>query len=286
MKSISTISEVCFQNLRKWRTDYRVWTIAVVIFVMIQIYIDDIKTISSALGTQIPIWIFPFLYSQFYTKLIFTLPLVLLFCNAPFSDNNQIFVYMRCGKMRWLCGQVLYIFLSSAIYYLYIIAVTIISTVFIGGEMTLGWGKTLHTIAATNVSVNLRCYFVEISEIVVDFFSPLQAVWFTFLVSWFSAVIIGLVICLCNIATKTRFLGVLLSSALVVMSCLIENGGLSELIRFSPVSWNTLDNIDVGGITTNPAFEYCLSVYLALIALLITGILFFGKKQSIDTKGQ
>ena len=124
MGSIRSVQAICSQNLRKWASDYRMWTIAALLVIMVQIYVDDMQKIAVFLGTKISMWIFPFLYTNLHTKLIFTLPVVLMFCNAPFMDKNQVFVYTRASRAKWLLGQVLYIFIASALYYLFIIPLT------------------------------------------------------------------------------------------------------------------------------------------------------------------
>ncbi len=284
MRSIKTVMSICLQNLRKWKTDYRVWVIAVLSLIMVWIYIDDINRIAEGLGTAMPIWIYPFLYSQFHTKLVFTLPIILLFCNAPFIDGNQMFVYTRTGKNKWLCGQIIYIAAASAIYYIFLIAATLISSVLAGGEISMEWGKTLTTTASSNAALYFNSPFITVSSIITAFFSPISAIWFTFLMSWLCAIMIGLVSFFCNAITGTRALGITVASLLIVLSALVDNG-FPNLLPFSPISWNTLDKIDVGGMTTNPTFGYCVTAYLILILLLITGIFVFGKKQTIDLKG-
>lgn len=280
MKSLKTVAAICFQNLRKWKNDYRVWLIAVLSLVMVWIYIDDIRRIADGLGTDLPIWIYPFLYSQFHTRLIFTLPVVLLFCNAPFIDSNQMFVYMRTGKTKWLCGQIAYIAAAGAVYYIFLFATTILSSVFAGGDISMEWGKTLTTTANSNAAMYFNSPFIVVSAIVTTYFSPLSASWFTFLMSWLCSVMIGLMIFFCNIITGSKTLGITLTSLLVVLSALVDNG-FPQLLAFSPISWNTVDKIDVGGLTKNPAFGYCAGAYLIIISLLIIGIFVFGKKKII-----
>ncbi len=284
MRSIKTAMSICLQDMRKWKTDYRVWVIAVLSLIMVWIYIDDMKRIAEGLGTGLPIWIYPFLYSQFHTKLIFTLPVILLFCNAPFVDGNQLFVYMRTGKYKWLWGQIMYIVVAGALYYIFLIAAALLSSVFAGGNIGMDWGKTLTTTANSNAALYFESPFISVSKIITTYFSPLSATWFTFLMSWLCSIMIGLMILFCNIITGTRALGVTISSLLVVLSALADNG-FPTLLPFSPISWNTVDKIDVGGMTTNPTYGYCIGVYLGLIALLTAGILIFGKRQNMDVKG-
>lgn len=283
MELIRAAFAISTQNIRKWATDYRMWTIAALLIVIVQMYVDDMQKVAGLLGEKISMWIFPFLYIQFHTKVIFTLPVVLMFCNAPFTDRNQIFVYTRTGRAKWLTGQILYIFITSAIYYLFILFLTIISTV-VTAEHSLKWGKTLYTIANSNIINVAETYYINVSNRILDFFSPLQATFFTFLTSWMSAVLLGLIVFFCNLISNTRFIGIFISSALVVWTVLVSNGGFGEFIRFSPISWNTLNNIDAGSMTSNPSFTYCMCVYGGLITILIAGIFILGRKKSLDIK--
>lgn len=284
MKFFKSVMSVCAQNLRKWQTDQRVWVIGALLAIMVWIYVDDMRKLSAELGGDMPIWIFPFLYQQFHTKLIYTLPLVLLFCNAPFTDQNQIFVYMRTGRAKWFCGQVLYIITASALYYFFILAVSLLSTIICGGSSISEWGSTLKTLANSNAAQFLQHPFIEVSYTVVKFFTPLQAVWFTFLLSWINAVNVGLIIFLFNLASGSRFLGVLLSSAMVVFSAVADDLVLPAALPYSPVSWITLNNIDVGGTTDKPSFTYCICIFIVLAAILAALIFILGRKKSLDFK--
>lgn len=275
---------ICLQNLRKWATDYRMWTIAALLIIMVQIYVDDMQKVADLLGTKISVWIFPFLYAQFHTKVIFTLPVVLMFCNAPFTDKNQIFVHTRTGRARWLLGQIVYIFIASAFYYLFVLLISIILTVFIA-EPSFDWGKTINMIAFSGVAQQAGSFYLDVPPLILEFFTPLQAVFFTLLTSWLSAILLGLIVFFFNLITETRFIGIIISSALVVWTVLVSNDGFKEFMRFSPVSWNTLNNIDAGKMTPYPSFGYCMCVYAVLISALIIGIFVFGKRKSLDVKG-
>lgn len=285
MSLLKSIWTICLQNLRKWKTDYRIWAIGILAFIMVCIYVDDIRKITSGLGEAQPIWIYPFLYSQFHTKLIFSLLLVLLVCNAPFIDNNQTFIFMRSGRKKWLCGQILYVVTASGFYYIFLLLASLLCSIAVGGEINLEWGRTLITTANTDAAWNFGVPFIDISKFTLIYFTPISATWFTFLLSWMCGIMIGLIIFFCNIATNTRYIGITISSLIILLSALVDKG-LPQILPFSPVSWITVDKVDVGGLTKNPTFGYCIGVYLGLIALLTAGILIFGKRQSMDVKGQ
>ncbi len=281
MGFLKTIFAITAQNFRKWQTDYRLWTIAVLMVIMTLIYVDDVKKLADFLNEDVPVWIFPFMYSQFYAKTVYTLPIILIFCNAPFVDRNQIFVMTRIPRTRWLCGQILYIIAASGVYYLFLLLVSILLTVFYGG-FSLEWGDALTKEAYSTVSINIDLHYFSVSRLVVENFTPLLAVFYTFILSWLCAAFLGLLILAINLLTNSRIWGITASSVFVVLSVSAAKRGF--LLPFSPVSWITLKCIDVGGLTKNPSITNVLSAYAILIAVLIAVILIFGRKKSLDIK--
>lgn len=284
MKSVKIIFLVCLQNIRKWHKDYRILTIAVLILIMINIYLDDFHDLCENLHSEMPIWIFPFIYQQYYMKVIFTVPIILLFCNAPFIDNNQIYVLLRTGKCKFIAGQIFYIFVSSAIYYIFIIISVFILIVFKSPEYSMKWGKVLKTIAETDISSIGNYPFIEVSDMVIRCFTPVQAVLFTFLTSWSNAVMIGIIIFSCNYLLKNKYVGSIITSFDIVFSFFVEIGGYPKLINYSPTSWITLDKIDIGYMTEYPTFRYCMSFYWITIAVLLFFNFAFGRKIEIDIR--
>ena len=284
MSALGSIWAICAQNFRKWRTDYRIWTIAVLMLIMVAIFMDNMKKVADGIGADMPIWTFPFLCSEFHTKLIFTVPVILLFCSAPFIDENQMFVIMRAGRNKWLCGQILYIMIASALYYIFLLAATLVFTVFTG-ELTLDWGKAIIAMAGNpSVFVPGMPVFIYVNELVPKYFSPLLAVWFTFILSWFSAMLIGAVLFTCNYLTGTKAPGMTISTVLVIFPA-VTTYMKTKFEWFSPISWNSLNRVDVGGFTEYPPFEYCMTVYSSLIILLFAAAFIFGRKKDLDKKG-
>ncbi|MCH5207812.1 MAG: hypothetical protein J1F04_02910 [Oscillospiraceae bacterium] len=284
MSSVKSVISICAQNFRKWATDYRMWTIAALLIIMTIIYADNVHKNAAALNSDVSLWIFPFLYSSRYMKLVYTLPVVLMFCDAPFVDKNQTFVMMRTTRMKWLCGQILYIIAASAVYYLFIFLLSVLSTVFIA-DFSSDWGRTFYTLANGGVVMPAEVPRIEISLIVVEYFTPPQACFFTFLLSWFAGIFLGMVIFFLNLVTQNRYIGIVSSFAFVVWAFAVkETFGMGRFRKFSPISWNTLDRVDVGGLTTNPSFTYCVSVLSALIIFLIVGVFVFGRKKNFDFK--
>lgn len=281
MGLLKSIFAITAQNFRKWQTDYRIWTIAVLMIIITLIYVDDVKKLADYVGAAVPVWIFPIMYSQYYIKALYTLPIVLMFCDAPFFDRNQVFVMMRISRRKWLCGQILYIITAGGVYYFFLLSVSILFTIFHGG-FSLEWGRALTAEAFSAVSTKIDIHFFTVSRVVVENFTPLLAVFYTFILSWLGAIFLGALVLALNLLTGSRVWGISVSSAFVVLS--ITAAKFEKLLPYSPVSWTTLNFIDVGGLTRCPSITYVLTAYAVLIGLLIAAILIFGRKKSLDFK--
>ena len=279
MNYLKTIFHISAQNFRKWQTDYRVWTIAFFLLILILMQVDDFRTLADFLDSKAPIWIFPFIYMSRTAKVLFTLPVILLFCDAPFIDNNQMFVMMRTSRAKWLCGQIIYIITASGIYYFFIFAASILSTIFFG-EPSLEWDEAIVTAAYDSSVLSRAGVSLTITRTIVEFFTPLLACYFTFIMSWLSAIFLGLLIFACNLFTCSRVWGIASSSFFVVLTLVAKLN--KYLDRFSPITWSTLDGIDVGGLTVRPSIGYCTGAYAVLIIGLTAAIFVFGRKKNLD----
>jgi len=252
------------------------WTIGVLLIILIHENISNLAAIGEKLGVRSTLWYFPFLYGQYHIKLIFTLPLLMIFCNAPFADKNTMFILARSGKKQWLAGQLLYIVFSAAAYYIFIFLCTVIIALPYA-EFTSGWGKLINTLAYTETAASMGYHFIDVSGFVLTYFTPLQAIWFTFLLSWLTAVLFGMAICCFNVLTETKYIGTAVSGIIIIFSCFAAAYGKSGLLIFSPASWNTLNNIDVGALTNKPNFYYCVTVCIAA-SVFLAGLCFIKKK--------
>ncbi len=284
MNSINVLFQICFQNFRKWKTDYRIWLIGIVVLLMTHSYISDINKIADILQVSQTPWNFPFLYSQFYMKLLFTLPLLFLFCDAPFMDANQLFVIIRAGRTKWCLGQLLYIILASAVYYLYLMILTIILPLF-RIEWNMEWGALLHTIARTDIASDVGARFTLVSSDVLTYFTPIQAMWFTFIVSWAGGILLGIIIYFCNVLMKNSMAGSIVGATMILLSAFLANDYWAGTKWLSPFSWNTLNMIDIAGLTRNPPFAYCMTVYCCSSIFLSICILLLNRTMRIEHNG-
>jgi hypothetical protein len=222
-------------------------------------------------------WVFPFLYSTRYVKILFFAPLLLLFCDAPFIDATQPYVISRSGRIAWSVGQLLYIVVISALYFLFLF---LISNLFILTyiEPSFEWGKVFGTLANTDAAgkLDILCF---VDNRVLSYFTPMQATWFTFLLSWLVGIFFGFIIYALNSLTNTRSLGIVAATFFLVLDSAAS--GLPLLIRWSPVSWSSIGNIDIGGLTYYPSYSYVMTVLLVTLGILATISVIANKRQQI-----
>jgi hypothetical protein len=269
---------VCYQNFRKWPTNYRVWVITILLIMLTHNFTSEIVDFAAKQNMDVSPWIFPFLFTQKYIKLLFFFPLILLFSDAPFMDENQPYIITRSGRTPWSIGQISYLVIATVLYFLFLIFISIVINLpYI--HFSMEWGKVLGTLANTNAAVEIQLKTV-ISPSTIHYFTPLQAMWFSFLLLWLSGVFLGLVIYVMNCLTNTRIVGLLVASFFLVLDATIL--GRPDLYRFSPVSWSNLNRIDIEGISQMPSISYIYTGYILLIGGLVITAFLVNRKQSIS----
>lgn len=284
MKFIKNVFNVCVHNFRKWKTDYRIWTLGAILLLLTHNSMNELKSVSNFLNVSIPPWSFTFLYTQFYMKLIYTLPLLFIFCDAPFIDRDHLFVIIRTGRIKWFLGQVLYIIAASALYYLFLMACTLFFS-YPNLTLTNEWGKLFYTISRTDAAMQMDVWSFNVPWNILNYFTPIQAMVFTLLMSWSSGCLLGMIVFTCNVLQSKRIIGVIVGGSIIILSAFLSNDYLSGSKWFSPLSWSTLNQIDIAGLTNCPPFQYCVTSIVIGFLICFFLSLFKIRRLEICTKG-
>lgn len=285
MDSIRRSIAASFQNFRKWTSSPRILIILFLLITFINLSEEGIRLFSQSVHIAVSVWTFPFLMSDWYDLFIFMLGLVMLFCDAPFLDDQQPYLIMRTGKKCWLAGQILYIFLGSAVYFLAVWGISIL-LLLPNVAFSTQWGKIIRTLSATDVGANFNIS-LQFSSRVVQRFQPLQAMGLSFLLSWLVGSFLGLLMFVINMNTS-RAVGALTAAGVVLLEVMALSGGydLYALRFFSPVSWASLDLLDFTHTAQNPSFEYAVVVLICMIFILIVLAVLSMRKKAIEVLPQ
>ena len=118
MRKIAAVFSCAGLNFRKWRVTPRLYVVAAVTLVQMLWCWIPLMQYSLSLGVPVTPWGFGFLYGSPTMLMTNSCLLLLLFCNAPFSDTHTPFVVIRTGRRNWMVGQLVYIAAASLLYVL------------------------------------------------------------------------------------------------------------------------------------------------------------------------
>lgn len=247
-----------------------------IILIVSAVYLSDITApiceYSRLKGEPVSLWLFPLLLNNSGIVLVLFLLGVLLFCDAPFLENTEPYIFIRSGRRQWLCAQFLFVLLLSAIYIAHIILWSIIPVFFYAAHMP-EWGKILYSLANTN-AWQLVDLPTRISSFILNQYSPKCAFGVTAIISFLVIVLIGSIMFCANL-TIHRSVGNVLGSLLVLEQYFATNSSGYSLFFISPVSWVNLEVIHIDGMGRTPSASYAIGFLIAfsvccwLISLLV-----------------
>lgn len=281
MGNLLKILKICILNFRKWLISPRIYVVAALVLVFTNMVISPIVDFANSVEENVTPWLLPFIMSDNYMAITIFACAVLLFCDAPFTDEQQPYVIIRSNKICWAAGQILYIIISGFIFSLFLFAsvcINIISVI----DFSDDWGKIIGTLTQTNAGSQFNSYiFFDYS--IMKNFSAISATAITLLLVWLVSVLIGLLVFFIN-THLNNIIGPIVAFAFVLFQYLVPIIRIDSLYYLSPVSWVNLRNIDFKGISFYPSFEFVIITLLVLIFLLIVSVLISYKKSEIKTQ--
>lgn len=273
---------IALNNIRGWICNPRYWILFLIVSVFI--YQDNAPLFNMVVQTGVKInpLIFPLYISNHYFQFILMIGVIFLFSDAPFINENQPYIIMRAGKKSWVLGQVFYIFIAAAIYITIAMAISVIILLSKGTFATDGWGKIINTLAITNAQEVIGLVY-DVSEKVVNNFTPFQAFFITYVLEWLIASILGLIMFALNLFTKIN-LGTFVAMFLALLDLLIANVLPWGLYSISPVSLGRIVELDWVKMSYLPTVRHAFIFLISLAITLVIWIISFAHNQTIETK--
>lgn len=264
MGSMKKLTLIARYNVKKWLTNPRVYVIFILALCYVHFMESPIGTFAENSGNPISIYIFPFFMSSLYSNIILLLLLILLFCDAPFMDAECPYIILRVGRKNWYWGQLLYIWMASAIFILMIIMFTVLVLI-PNISLKEGWGKVINTFAQTGIGTQHGIVIPFDYSIILNY-TPIEAMVIQFLLCWLIAGFLGKLIFLFNSFT-TRAVGVIIAAGVVLFQ-LASEAISAKMTFFSPASWSSLAYLTRDGIGSRPSIYYAFVVLIGLNILI------------------
>lgn len=277
MKTLKSVFRVCLYQIRRWADNLRIYIVLLCIFIFLSTYLIPVRNFINAVNEPATPFILPLLLSNGFLSAILFLGVILLFCNAPFYDSNQIFILMRTDKIIWAYGQVLYIVFTSVFYMVCLVAISILvllPDILLRNE----WGRIWTTLASTDASVQFLIPF-QVNYAFLINYKPVQAMTIILVMGTLICCLFGFLLWILNLYIGKN-LSIFLALASVLLTIRVDH--LSDWIKYIvPVSWLNLNSM-------SKYASHGLTVAKAMVILIILdGILLIssvGKTVSSDMK--
>ena len=123
---------VCESNFIQWRKNYRIWMIAAIETILIFRYLHGLSEYGQETGKTITPFVLPIVFAEAENsngllKVLIYLGCVMLFCNAPFLNNQKPYMILRCKRKGWYLGENMYLWLAAFLYMLFISLISLIA---------------------------------------------------------------------------------------------------------------------------------------------------------------
>lgn len=271
---------IAMYSIRQWITNPRIICLFVLMSAFVWNDFEVIGDLTGRTGIKTNPLIFPFFSSDPVKQLILLAGIVFLFSDAPFINKNQPYIILRSKRISWVLGQILYIVMASAIYFLFLMLVSILVLLPYATFATNGWGKIIHTLAQTDAGAQIKLQF-GITKEITTFYSPFEAFGLSFLLHWGAACFLGLILFVINL-NFNRMLGLVGGGVILFFDLLVTNMLSPTFYHFSPVSLSRLSVLDPMGVSLFPNLTYPFVFFSVSIVVLSALLIVSIKKVSIE----
>ena len=123
----------------------------------------------------------------------------MLFCNAPFLNNQKPYMILRCKRKGWYLGENMYVWLAAFLYMLFISLISLIAVLPTVSTNRL-WGEIAGDFVVNQRSlIPVYTWGLVMPVRVIQNYYPLAAFLYTFITGWLSIVFIGKLMYLLNL---------------------------------------------------------------------------------------
>lgn len=240
IKGARAIAKVCRYQLSLQLHDLRTKGILLVVFFYLGGMISPLKSFGQTIGQGVSPWVFPILMNDTVCSMIVFLFWCFLVCDIPFRNEGYLYYAGRAGKRKWICGEILFLFVFSGIY---VVSINLILWIHSLTRLTftLEWGKTLGTLAYTDAVFQFPMPF-SFPVTLMSSMSPLSATVFSGILVWLAAFLLGLSIFIVNWGLKCSA-GIAFGMFWVFLDLTVSNLLDFKWWRYSPVSLTKLSMI-------------------------------------------
>lgn len=271
MHSLKQIWCICKVNFYLSITSFRFYFALLVVGILLIQIIKPIRDFSEFVQIPITPYLFPFLIQNRFLQTIIAIGLVFILSDVPVINDSTIYLVVRSSRRNWIKGQMLYIVLESFAFLICVVVLTII-ILFPHLAFSIEWGKGISTLAQTNAAEQFGGNALDYHMMTA--FTPLEAMFFSILVSWTMGIFIGLLIMAFNCLVSSITLGPLMGGLITLLPQLAVNFSDLHLIYFfAPPTWMDITLFRLSYESKLPTLPYVICFFLIMYFLLFEFIM-------------
>lgn len=259
-----------FRDFRPYFISSRLLVFLLFQFTAIHYHLRGMIRFSADMNCPISPWLLPFLFQSIYMQFIYGISAVYFFSTVPFFQRTQLYVIIRQGRIRWMLGKVLRIWLTALLLpCLEFLASLLVVVPRL--DLTAGWGKVLHSLAVTDAASKYGVK-VQIDYRMLSGFSPGRAM----LEDMGLMILVTAFIGMWMLLTSLRFgkmIAVVSATAFAVLPVAAANVHLElPLIVFaSPFSWLNRMLLEEAYRVSSPSFGMAVTILFVYAVVSAVG---------------
>lgn len=267
---------VCI-DLKKMFKSPKIYLLLFFSFFFLRDYVNmnEIKALAEQMNLAVPPAVYPLILGEWSYRLFVFLMLIMLMADVPFQDDSVLYTIQRTGFQKWMNGKILSVFMISVVYQLLFFLLSILILLPDLGFANQ-WGDVFETVSYNHTQAFASTGNIWSMQEIMNNYTPVAAVLYTFLLSVLIGTMIGLFIFLVNGITKSQagMVLVLIYGCADLFFDALSSFGYSVSIPLV-MSWMDLSKLYAGTYQSGK-----LSIWTAFVVLLLinSALVYFLKK--------
>ena len=258
-------------------SNHKVYLCLIILMLFLYDNFEPIFKFAKEVGYRVTPYLLPFDFTHPFMRIVIFSSVLLVFSDAPFLTDFQVFMLSRSGKKCWYIAQMIYLALGSIMLTVFIAVFPVVINLSVI-VFKSGWGKVIKTLAVNADVIH------PVSYKVVEYYQVGRVMVYTFTMCVLLFFFIGMVLFLCNTALKNKGIGVFIITAFILIDWInnIINANVG-LLWISPFSWVDISVMAYSREKWYPSAGYAVIFLTVVNVVLIAVTYIIAKKKDINT---
>ena len=258
-------------------SNHKVYLCLIILMLFLYDNFEPIFKFAKEVGYRVTPYLLPFDFTHPFMRIVIFSSVLLVFSDAPFLTDFQVFMLSRSGKKCWYIAQMIYLALGSIMLTVFIAVFPVVINLSVI-VFKSGWGKVIKTLAVNADVIH------PVSYKVVEYYQVGRVMVYTFTMCVLLFFFIGMVLFLCNMALKNKGIGVFIITAFILIDWInnIINANVG-LLWLSPFSWVDISAMAYSREKWYPSSGYAV-IFLTVVNVVLIAVTYIAaKKKDINT---